>query len=194
MITRDRMMPLVLCLVVALTIAVPAVANAQSPATVVILVRHGEKADEPGVDPALSAAGEARARALTEVLRNVKVAAVLTTPYKRTNATAASLATANGLAPIPVPVNGGVSAYAAAVANMIRGQYAGRTVVIVGHSNTIPAVIAALGGPKVNDLCDSEYSTMYTLTLNGSAAAKLAVSHYGASDVAGAGCRTMTAP
>jgi hypothetical protein len=67
--------------------AAPLPLLAQSPATTVILVRHAEKADEPGADPALSAAGEARARALADALRDVKVAAVLTTPYRRTNAT-----------------------------------------------------------------------------------------------------------
>ena len=173
----------------------PVRAQQKAPATTVILVRHAEKAVEPGPDPALSAAGEARARALADALRGARVAAVLTTPYRRTNATGAPLATANGLAPIPVPVSGGVPAYAKSVADMIRSQYAGRTVVVVGHSNTLAAVIAALGGPKVNDLCDNEYSMMYRLTLDGSAAPTLAESHYGAPDAAGAaGCRAMSMP
>ena len=173
----------------------PVRAQQKTPATTVILVRHAEKADEPGADPALSAAGEARARALADALRGARVAAVLTTPYRRTNATGAPLATANGLAPLPVPVSGGLPAYAQSVADMIRTQYTGRTVVVVGHSNTLAAVIAALGGPKLNDLCDNEYSMMYRLTLDGSAAPKLTESHYGATDAAGAaGCRTMSMP
>jgi len=179
-------------LAAALSTATPATTVAQSPATTVILVRHGEKADEPGADPALSAAGEARARALAAALRDRKVSAVLTTPFKRTNLTAAPLAKAAGVTPVVVPVSGGLAAYGAAVAGMIRDHFAGRTVLVVGHSNTIPAVIAALGGPKVNDLCENEYSTMYTLTLNGSAPPRLAASHYGAPDPADAGCRTMT--
>jgi len=179
---------------VALLAVAPMAASAQSPSTVVILVRHGEKADEPGADPVLSAAGEARARALAESLRGAKVSAVLTTPFKRTNLTAAPTATAAGVTPIVVPVSGGLAAYGTAVTDMIRDHYAGRTVLVVGHSNTIPAVIAALGGPKVNDLCEHEYSTMYTLTLNGSAPPKLLASHYGAPDPADAGCRAMTMP
>jgi len=188
--------PLVLSIVAALLVAVPARMPAQSPAqspvTTVILVRHAEKADEPGADPALSAAGEARARALADALRGTKVAAVLTTPYKRTNATGALVATANGLSPIVVPVSGGVPAYASAVADIIRTKYAGQTVVVVGHSNTLASVIAALGGPKLSDLCDNEYSTMYRLTLEGTTTPKLATSHYGAADADGAaGCRGM---
>lgn len=178
----------------AMLAAAPMAASAQSPTTTVILVRHAEKADEPGADPVLSTAGEARARALAEALRGVKVSAVLTTPFKRTNLTAAPAATAAGLTPVVVPVSGGLAAYGTAVADMIRNRYAGRTVLVVGHSNTIPAVIAAFGGPKVNDLCEHEYSTMYTLTLNGSAPPTVVASHYGAPDPADAGCRTMTMP
>jgi phosphohistidine phosphatase SixA len=175
--------------------AAPMTASAQSPSTVVILVRHGEKADEPSADPALSAAGEERARALAGALRDRHVDAVLTTPFKRTNLTVAPLAKAAGVTPVVVPVSGGLAVYGAAVADLIRTDYAGRTVVVVGHSNTIPAVIAALGGLKVNDLCEHEYSTMYTLTLSGSAAPKLDTSHYGESDAPGAtACRATTMP
>jgi len=192
------MMPSATSFIVALaamTLTVAPAAAAQSPATTVILVRHAEKADEPGADPALSPAGEARARALADALRDAKIAAVLTTPYKRTNLTAAPLAKAVGVAPVVVPVSGGLAGYGKAVADMIRNDYAGRTVVVVGHANTIPAVIMALGGPTVSDLCEGEYSTMYTLTLNGSAAPKLDTRHYGASDATGAAsCHTMSMP
>jgi phosphohistidine phosphatase SixA len=185
---------LLLSLAAAVSIATPVSVGAQSPATTVILVRHGEKAAEPGADPVLSAAGQARARALADSLRGVRVAAVLTTPFKRTNLTAAPSAMAAGIAPVVVPVSDGLAAYGKSVADMIRNRYAGRTVLVVGHSNTIPAVIAALGGPKVNDLCENEYSTMYTLTLNGSALPALVASHYGAPDPADAACRAMAMP
>ena len=176
-------------------VTTPAVVRAQSPSTVVILVRHGEKADEPGADPALSAAGETRARALADTLRSAKVAAVFTTPYRRTDLTAAPFVAASGLKPIVVPVSGGPAAYAKLVQYMITNQYVGRTVLVVGHSNTIPAVISALGGPTVSDLCENEYATMYVLTLTNGAPAKLDARHYGAPDAAGAtGCRAMTTP
>jgi phosphohistidine phosphatase SixA len=179
----------------ALLAASPLSAQAQSPATTVILVRHGEKSAEPGPDPALSPAGEARARALAVALQGTKVAAVFTTPFKRTNATAAPLAGANGITPIEMPVSGGAPAYAKGVADSIAAHYAGRTVVVVGHSNTIPAMIAALGGPKMSDLCDNEYSTMFRVTLDGSTPAKVVASRYGAPDPAGnAGCQVMSAP
>jgi phosphohistidine phosphatase SixA len=169
--------------------------QAQAPVTTVILVRHGEKSTEPGADPALSASGEARARALAVALQGTKVAAVFTTPFKRTNATAAPLAGANGIMPIEMPVSGGAPAYAKAVADSIAAHYAGRTVVVIGHSNTIPALIAALGGPRMSDLCDNEYSTMLRVTLDGSSTPKVVASRYGAPDPPGnGGCQVMSTP
>jgi hypothetical protein len=53
------------------------------------------------------------------------------------------------------------------------------------------------GPPWIRPLrrCDNEYSMMYRLTLDGSPTPKLAESHYGAADAAGAaGCRTMAMP
>ena len=178
-----------------LLVALPVHVHAQAPVTTVILVRHGEKSAEPGADPALSAAGEARARALAVALQGTKVAAIFTTPFKRTNATAAPLAGANGITPIEMPVSVGAPAYAKAVADSIAAHFTGRTVVVVGHSNTIPAVLAALGGPKMSDLCDNEYSTMFRVTMDGSSAPKVVASRYGAPDPAGnGGCQVMSTP
>jgi hypothetical protein len=38
-------------------------------------------------------------------------------------------------------------------------------VLVVGHSNTIPSIITALGGPKMADLCDDQYSMFFTLVI-----------------------------
>src|SRR5205823_820783 len=64
----------------------------------VFLVRHAEKADL-SKDAALSAAGEARARALAERLREAGVTAIYTSEYRRTKQTAQPLARALGIAP-----------------------------------------------------------------------------------------------
>jgi hypothetical protein len=36
-------------------------------------------------------------------------------------------------------------------------------VLVVGHSNTVPAIVAALGGPRLPDLCDASYATMFVV-------------------------------
>jgi broad specificity phosphatase PhoE len=158
------------CLVAAAN-AVPSRVAAQSP-TVVIVVRHGEKAAAPANDPPLTDAGTARAAALAAALADANVAAVLTTPLLRTRETARPLAQARGLTleTVALPAAGRpIAEHGKAVADAVR-KHAGQTVLVVGHSNTVAAIIAALGGPAIPDLCDSEYSDLFTLVLDGTRA------------------------
>lgn len=153
-------------------------AAAQSKPTVVILVRHGEKAVLPSADPPLSEAGIVRAKALVAVLQHTNLQAVITTELTRTRETARPVVEARGLVPELIHT-GPTEAHAKAVAEAVRA-HAGQTVLVVGHSNTIPAIIGALGGPKLPDICDSQYSTFYVLILDGAKKPELIVSSYGA--------------
>ena len=65
------------------------------------------------------------------------------------------------------------------------------SVLVVGHSNTVTQIIAALGGPKLPDLCDSQYSNLYTVVLDGPSA-RLITGTYGApSPEVATGCPAM---
>jgi len=153
--------------------------RAQSKPTVVILVRHAEKAAAPAADPPLTEAGVARAKALAAALANTAVQAVITTELTRTRETARPLAEARGIT-AEVVRSGPGEAHARAVADAVRA-HGGQNVLVVGHSNTIPAIIAALGGPKLPDICDSQYSTFYVLILGpGDRKPDLIVSSFGA--------------
>lgn len=138
-------------------------AKMEHPVTVVILVRHAEKAAEPANDPPLTAVGQERARALATLLGDASVGAVLHTPTIRTRDTAVPLAARFGLTPDVVPL-GPVASHAQSVAEAVL-KHAGKTVVVVGHSNTVMSYIAALGGPRRLDLCDHQYDGMYTLVI-----------------------------
>jgi phosphohistidine phosphatase SixA len=128
----------------------------------VFVVRHAEKASETERDPALSAAGEARAAALDSVLAGTPISAIVVTPFARTRATAAVVARRHGLTPIEVEVAGGVPAHARAIAAEV-AKHRGN-VLVVGHSNTVGAVVAALGGATdIGDLCDAEYQSLFTV-------------------------------
>jgi phosphohistidine phosphatase SixA len=130
----------------------------------VVVVRHAEKVDD-SADPHLSEAGVRRAEALADALEHAGVTAILATQYRRTQETAAPLARRAG---VPVPVvetTGGAATHAAAVAAAVRAQPPGALVVVVGHSNTVPAIIAALGGPDVGGIADEEYSDFFVLEL-----------------------------
>jgi broad specificity phosphatase PhoE len=159
---------------------VTGVAWGQAPLRAVIIVRHGEKATAPKENPPLSPAGEARARALLETLRDAGVTTVITTDQIRTRATAAPLLATLRLRETIVPRTEDPHQDAGDVATAIRR--AGGTVLVVSHQLTMPQIIAALGGPKVATVCDVEFSNLYTLLPRGSSAMQLIRSHYGEPD------------
>lgn len=128
---------------------------------VVVLVRHGEKADA-GKDPALSEAGQLRARALIPALAGLRVNAVITTQYRRTRETAAPLAAQLGLQPRVIETRpGDLAGHVQAVADAVRAQSG--AVLVVGHSNTLMPLLAALGGPKLVDLCEMSFHHVFVL-------------------------------
>ena len=169
---------------------VAAATAAQSP-TLVFLVRHAEKAAMPADDPPLTPAGEARARALMEVLEHASIGAIISTPYARTRSTAAPIASQRGLSIETVAVAGGTAAHAQAVAAAVR-RHTGKAVLVVGHSNTINAIAAALGGPRLPDLCDEHYDQIFVLELSPTGESRFARTHYGAATPRGA-CAQMQA-
>ena len=159
----------------------------------VILVRHAEKVDASR-DPELSAAGMARAMALAEVLDSVQVDAVLVSQFRRTGLTAAPTAAEHNIKPEVVAVQGSASDYGAALAARIRQLPRNWTVLVVGHSNTLGPTIAALGGPRVEDLCDSEYTRLFDLDLSGDDP-RLTETRYGDLTIPeGASCPAPMAP
>lgn len=162
--------------------AAPSRVVAQQGPTAVILVRHAEKAAVGGNDPALSDIGTARAEALATALVASPPTAIITTTLQRTSLTAAAVAKKTGVAVKAIPVTGG-DAHATAVANAVRESKG--VVLVVGHSNTVPAIIKALGGPALPDICDASYSYLFVLTpARDGAPVSLVISHYGAAEPA----------
>ncbi len=125
----------------------PAPAVAQVPTTI-ILVRHAEKAGEPtDRDPELNEAGRQRAAELARVLGDANITAIYSTPFIRTEKTAAPLAEKLGLDVTITPLTRTLVQDLAAT---LKSQHAGETVLVVGHSNTVPQTITALGVPLEN--------------------------------------------
>jgi broad specificity phosphatase PhoE len=136
------------------------VASQQPDAVVVYLVRHAERADDGTDDPPISAAGEERARLLAEMLRDASVTHIHTTDFRRTRATAAPLAARARL--VPALYDDDLATLAARIAGT-PGRH-----LVVGHSNTIPVIVSALGGDAGNPtIAQEEYDRLYILTLSG---------------------------
>ena len=148
----------------------------------VILVRHAEKATAPANDPVLTADGTQRALDLATALAGARVTSVITTQLQRTQLTAKPITDPLGRAPIVVPVAAPVAAHVEAVAAAVRARPAGDVVLVVGHSNTIPAIVGALGGPKLPDLCDPQYSMIFILEFSANAPPRFIRASYGAAD------------
>ena len=147
----------------------------------VILVRHAEKEATPADDPSLTAAGAERAKALDAALAFSGVTAIITTEFKRTRETAAPLATRRGITAEVVPARG--QAAAAQIQSVVAAirKHPGGVVLVVGHSNTIPAIIAALGGERMRDLCDPDYDNLFIVATSGTET-RLVKSRFGAPD------------
>ena len=156
------------------------VANATDPApTVVILVRHAEKAPAPANDPVLDSIGTHRAQVLLDVVRDAKVAAVYTTPYARTRLTALAVTQELGLAPNVVEIKGGTAAHVQAVADRVLAEQRGKTTLVVGHSNTVPLIVRALGGSAPDQLEDHEYDNLFIVTIPASGPVTTVRARYG---------------
>ncbi|MEO8199272.1 MAG: histidine phosphatase family protein [Gemmatimonadota bacterium] len=151
-------------MILALSLLVSSQGRAQ--ASTIILARHAEKA-APSGDPGLTLPGQQRALDLAQALAKVHLTTVITTQLKRTRLTAEPAAQAADLPPIVIPATGNTNADAMAVAHAIDELPSGSVVLVVGHSNTLGPIIAALGGPRIPDLCDAEYSTLLILTRPG---------------------------
>lgn len=131
---------------------------------VVILLRHAER-QAAGADPALTPAGKRRASLLATMFADAGVTAIFTSGARRTNDTAAPLASALGLTPKKIDDSTAVA----------RGQIlaGGACVVVVGHSNTVPEFIEALGGPSGVVIEEDEFDRLFVLTVTPLAAASL---------------------
>jgi broad specificity phosphatase PhoE len=160
--------------------ALIASSTATAQTTLVVLVRHGEKAAQPASDPPLTAEGEARAKALSDALANAGISAIISTPFERTLGTVRPLGTKLGIKVDTVPIGAGVPTHAQAVVAAVHKHH-GKAVLVVGHSNTIMQIAAALGAPSLPDLCDGDYDQIITLELQASGPPRMTRTRYGAS-------------
>lgn len=128
-----------------------------------VIVRHAEKVPDGSDDPALTAAGQARARAIAAWLADSDVVAVYSTDTRRTRQTAEPTAQSHDL---PVALYDGDQSADAFAAQLRKAHPAG-TVLVVGHSNTSPAIAAALCGCEVEPMTEAEYDRRMTVHIDG---------------------------
>ncbi|HUR29508.1 MAG TPA: phosphoglycerate mutase family protein [Planctomycetota bacterium] len=131
----------------------------------VILVRHAEKAADDPRDPTLSDVGKLRAAALLRLLGETRVTHVWTSEFKRTKDTVRAIAEKGKVVPVEFPARDPLG-----LAARLQALPAGSISLVVGHSNTLPAVAKALGAALSNlaggtDLREDEYDRFVVITL-----------------------------
>jgi broad specificity phosphatase PhoE len=139
----------------------------------VLAVRHADIDLPPGSqDPELNEAGRARADALTHVVGRSGVSTIFTSEFARTKQTVEPSARELGLVPRPAPP-------AATLARDARAGHFGDVVLVAGHSNTIPTILAALGAASVPVIGEREFDNLFVLTTHSVDGSQLLHLRYG---------------
>ncbi len=160
-------------------------ANAQLPAgitskTKIYLVRHAEK--DTGNNPPLTLAGYKRAGDLMRTLENKNIQRIYSTPTRRTMQTGDSLRLLQHIDTILYKAD---TTGEGLCNKIIAAADAGKTILVIGHSNTVPKLIRRLGvtGYAAKDLPDSEFDNLFLITYKRGKVKLKAMKYGGASGV-----------
>jgi len=146
--------------------------------TIVILIRHADRdvppagaPDDPG--PSLNDKGIARSRKLVHVLSTADIQAVYTSHFTRAKMTVKTFLVAHSNLPT-VRLDA-----ATELKDHILTHHAGQTVLVVGHSNTVPELIKLLGGPSLPIIDDCEFDNLFVLVKHSTTKASVSKLKYG---------------
>jgi len=140
-------------------------AGAQSPAfkdgARIYLVRHAEK--QSGKDPLLTDAGNRRSGDLARALKGKGIQRIYVTEYKRTQHTADSLMIFSRIDTVHYLSD---TSCTDLINKIIANNDLNNAILIIGHSNTVPLIIAKLGlaGYPATYIPDAEFDNLFLLT------------------------------
>ena len=132
----------------------------------ILLVRHAEKAtDANEASVPLSDAGSARAARLAEMLRSAGVTSVYATDTVRARKTAEPLAKAAGLeVRIYAPKDADGKSAPRILLDRLEKEEPRGVVLVVGHSNTVPEILAALGYTEKVEIPATQFDDLFVVT------------------------------
>jgi broad specificity phosphatase PhoE len=161
---------IMLASIAALVLAVGWLGSAWS-STTIVLVRHADKRAD-GPDPGLSEQGRAQAERLAGMLAETGLAAIYVSEARRTLETAAPVALATGVVPEVIPAKD-----LRQLLRRLKSGHRGGVVLVVGHSNTVPAIAAGLGAP-IPDIDDADFSGLWIVSHSGLRGTRLLTLRY----------------
>ncbi|MGB3607195.1 SixA phosphatase family protein [Psychroserpens sp.] len=136
--------------------------TANSKTTTYYFIRHAEKdrRDPANSDPNLTQEGKNRAQNWSTVFQDIKFDAIYATKYNRTKQTAQATATRQNLKVMMYDPN---TLFSSKFAKATEGK----TVLVVGHSNTTPAFVnAIIKKKKYSDIDDNDNSKLFIVSLS----------------------------
>jgi len=142
-------------LILSISLVLLTCANA---APVVFIVRHAEKASTSGKDPDLSVEGQKRADALAHILKDSQITSIFVTEFNLTQQTAAPTANATHITPTVVPAND-----IGALVGKLRALNG--NALVIGHGNTIPDLLRALGVTTAVSIPEDDYTEIFAVLL-----------------------------
>lgn len=150
-------------IIVSGVLAVVRLADAQQ---AIFLVRHAEDVrSKDVVDRPLTESGQRRATLLASVLKDAGINAIFTSSLQRAVKTAEPLANASKIEPKPLPQLSTKfeSRDMEAFVELLRTQHRDNIVLFVGHANTVPALLKALGHTAEIKIPETEYDNLFVL-------------------------------
>jgi phosphohistidine phosphatase SixA len=148
-----KLFHVVAALALALLAACAGTPESRAPGAIFVM-RHLQKAEGP--DPALSAEGRLQAERLANWFGDDAPHAIYVSTTRRARETAAPLAQSLRLAPKEYdPGN------TPALLEQLRREQG--TVLVVGHSNTVPDIVEGLGGERPAPIAESQYGDIWRL-------------------------------
>jgi broad specificity phosphatase PhoE len=152
-----------LAIVATVFLGCTALAQAQQ---AIFLVRHGETVAPKGTKlRPLSEAGQRRAVLLATLLKDAGINVVFTSDLERTVKTAEPLAQSLRIKPKTLGQlntqfkQNDVDAFVA----LLRSEHGRDIVLLVGHANTVPALLKALGHPLEIEIPETEFDNLFVL-------------------------------
>ncbi len=127
-----------------------------SPVTKIILVRHAEKLNNTDTT-SLSPAGFQRARALAHVVGEAGIRSIFVSDKKRALQTAIPTATALGITPMQISASQ-TDEFVDAIKD-----HRGETILVVGHSDTVPMIIERLGISPHPIIAETEFDHLFVV-------------------------------
>ena len=125
------------------------------------VVRHAERADDGTDDPPLTEAGTDRAARLALRLEPQRGVAVYASPFRRAQSTAEPTAAAWG---VPITTYPATTSPAEVAASALHDNLRG-SILIVGHSDTVPGIVSALCACPVNPIPEDQFGNLYTVVI-----------------------------